>query len=65
MEATCSSKKSVDFQRTGRRYIPEDSTLQNTLFVATDVACDDAINNKLEASLSEIKAVRGKITSDK
>jgi hypothetical protein len=28
MEAICSSETSVDFQRTTRRYIPEDSTLQ-------------------------------------
>jgi hypothetical protein len=28
MEATCASETSVDFQRTTRRYIPEDSTLQ-------------------------------------
>jgi hypothetical protein len=27
MEAICSSEKSVDFQRTTRRYIPEDGTL--------------------------------------
>jgi hypothetical protein len=27
MEAICSSETSVDFQRTTRRYIPEDSTL--------------------------------------
>jgi hypothetical protein len=29
MEATCSSETSVDFQRTTRRYIPEDRTLHN------------------------------------
>jgi hypothetical protein len=29
MEAMCSSETSVDFQRTTRRYIPEDSTLHN------------------------------------
>jgi hypothetical protein len=28
MEATCSSEKSVDFQRTTQRYIPEDITFQ-------------------------------------
>jgi hypothetical protein len=28
MEATCSSEKSVDFQRITRRYIPEDRTVQ-------------------------------------
>jgi hypothetical protein len=28
MEATCSSEKSVDFQQTTQRYIPEDRTLQ-------------------------------------
>jgi hypothetical protein len=28
MEATCSSETSVDFLRTARRYIPEESTLQ-------------------------------------
>jgi hypothetical protein len=28
MEATCSSETSVDFQRTARRYIPEDKTLK-------------------------------------
>jgi uncharacterized membrane protein len=29
MEAICSSEKSIDFQRTTRRYIPEDRTLHN------------------------------------
>jgi hypothetical protein len=29
MEAICSSETSVDFQRTTRRYIPEDGTLHN------------------------------------
>jgi hypothetical protein len=29
MEATCSSKTSADFQRTTRRYFPEDRTLHN------------------------------------
>jgi hypothetical protein len=29
MEVICSSETSVDFQRTTRRYIPEDSTLHN------------------------------------
>jgi hypothetical protein len=29
MEATCSSETSVDFQRTIRRYIPEDGALHN------------------------------------
>jgi hypothetical protein len=29
MEPTCSSETSVDFQRTTRRYIPEDRTLLN------------------------------------
>jgi hypothetical protein len=29
MEATCSSETLVDFQRTSRRYIPEDSTLHD------------------------------------
>jgi hypothetical protein len=29
MEAICSCEISVDFQRTTRRYIPEDSTLHN------------------------------------
>jgi hypothetical protein len=29
MEATCSSKRSVDFQRTTRRCIPEDGTVHN------------------------------------
>jgi hypothetical protein len=31
MEVTCSFETSVDFQRTTRRYIPEDSTLHNHL----------------------------------
>jgi hypothetical protein len=30
MEATYSSETSVDFQRTTRRYIPEDSTVRNS-----------------------------------
>jgi hypothetical protein len=29
VESTCSSEVSVDFQRTTRRYIPEDRTLYN------------------------------------
>jgi hypothetical protein len=29
MKGTCSSEKSVDFQQTTRRYIPEDRTLHN------------------------------------
>jgi hypothetical protein len=29
MEATCSSETSVDFQQATRRYIPEDTILQN------------------------------------
>jgi hypothetical protein len=29
MEAICSSETSADFQRTTKRYIPEDSTLYN------------------------------------
>jgi hypothetical protein len=29
IEATCSSETSVDFERTTRRYIPEDKTLHN------------------------------------
>jgi hypothetical protein len=29
IEAKCSSRKSVAFQRTERRYIPEDRTLHN------------------------------------
>jgi hypothetical protein len=31
MEEICSSETSVDFQRTTRRYIPEDGTLHNHL----------------------------------
>jgi hypothetical protein len=31
MEEICSSETSVDFQRTTRRYIPEDSTLDNLI----------------------------------
>jgi hypothetical protein len=31
MEVTCSSETSVDFQRTTRRYIPEERTLHNQL----------------------------------
>jgi hypothetical protein len=29
MDAICSSETSVDFQRTARRYIPDDSTFQD------------------------------------
>jgi hypothetical protein len=29
MEVICSSETSIDFQRTTRRYIPQDSILQN------------------------------------
>jgi hypothetical protein len=34
MEVTYSSEMSVDFQRTTRRYIPEDRTLQKVVFVS-------------------------------
>jgi hypothetical protein len=33
MEAICSAKTSVDFQRTTRCYIPEDGTLNKYLFI--------------------------------
>jgi hypothetical protein len=33
MEATCSSETTVEFQRTTRRYIPEDSTLQSEYLI--------------------------------
>jgi hypothetical protein len=33
MEAIYSSETSVDFQRTTRRYIPEDGTLRNHLLI--------------------------------
>jgi hypothetical protein len=33
MEAICSSKTPVDNQRTARRYIPEDDTLENFLIL--------------------------------
>jgi hypothetical protein len=36
MEATYSSETSVDFQRTKRRYIPEDKTIQNFDVLASD-----------------------------
>jgi hypothetical protein len=32
MEAICSFETSVDFQRTTRRYIPEDNALRNIFF---------------------------------
>jgi hypothetical protein len=31
MEAMCSSEKSVDFNKTSQRYIPEDTSLQSML----------------------------------
>jgi hypothetical protein len=36
MEAICSSETSVDFQRTTRRYIPEDSTLHIACIIQTN-----------------------------
>jgi hypothetical protein len=33
MEAICSSEMSVNFQRTTRRYIPEDSTLRTDILI--------------------------------
>jgi hypothetical protein len=33
MEATCSSQTSADIQRTTPRYIPEDRTIEDELFV--------------------------------
>jgi hypothetical protein len=33
MEATCSSETSDDFQRTTRRYIPEDKTVDASLLI--------------------------------
>jgi hypothetical protein len=33
MEVICSSKTSIDTQRTTRRYIPEDGTLQNIIYL--------------------------------
>jgi hypothetical protein len=42
MEATCSSKMSVDFQRTAQRYIPAESTdlrnLGSSVLKCSDVA---------------------------
>jgi hypothetical protein len=41
MEATCSSETSNDFQRTTRRYIPEDRTLHNVMvFEGRSITCD-------------------------
>jgi hypothetical protein len=37
MEATCSSEKPVDFQKTIRRVIPEDRTLHNHSFVLLSI----------------------------
>jgi hypothetical protein len=36
MEAICSSKTSVDFQQTTWRYIPEDSTLQELIWLVVN-----------------------------
>jgi hypothetical protein len=36
IEAICSNETSVEFQRTTRRYIPEDSTLQEGILSAVD-----------------------------
>jgi hypothetical protein len=41
MKATCSSETSVDFQRTTRRYIPEDRPLRGT------VSCRLNVNAKV------------------
>jgi hypothetical protein len=38
----CSSETSVDFQRTTRRYIPEDGTLQLSLYPNTTMGDADA-----------------------
>jgi hypothetical protein len=39
MKGICSSETSVDFQRTTRRYIPEDGTLQLSYSVYLGNAC--------------------------
>jgi hypothetical protein len=44
MEAICSSETSVDSQRTTRRYIPEDDTLQETLVGVLLCLCNVKIN---------------------
>jgi hypothetical protein len=42
MEAICSSETPVDFQRTTRRYIPEDGTLQSKFCVQTKIKATKA-----------------------
>jgi hypothetical protein len=41
MEATCSSETSVDFQRTTRRYIPEERTF---LYLRISHDCQNKLN---------------------
>jgi hypothetical protein len=48
MEAICSSETSVDFQRTTRRYIPGDSTLNSVYFLSYDCNMAGYISKKLE-----------------
>jgi hypothetical protein len=36
IEATCSSESSVDFQRTAGRYIPEDRSLPNEMWIMVE-----------------------------
>jgi hypothetical protein len=46
MEATCSSEKSVDFQRATRCYIPEDRPLQLTVEWIKAISCQIHEDNK-------------------
>jgi hypothetical protein len=56
MEAIFSFETSVDFQRTTRRYIPEDSTLHNYLCenlksCRLHFACSEIMNRKLQRNV--------------
>jgi hypothetical protein len=62
MEAVCSSETSVDSQRTTRRYIPEDGTLQNyrykdatfhQLNLTQENNCAEKWNKQTELRVSE------------
>jgi hypothetical protein len=61
-EATCSSETSVDFQRTIRRYIPEDRTLHHSLTWLFNDAAASRLHSVDDKMINECGAVAEMIT---
>jgi hypothetical protein len=55
MEAFRSSELSVDFYQTGRRYIPEDSTLHKAFFILKDYTVKPVLNGISEHFSAEAR----------